>query len=74
MSRLPKNLIFDLGGVLIDLDVKRMLQGFEDVGLDPRMFMAESAEKGATTVCEGMSAGRLLSDYQTGDVSTEELL
>ena len=74
MARLPKNLIFDLGGVLIDLDVKRMLQGFEDVGLDPRMFMAESAEKGATTVCEGMSVGQLLSDYQTGDITTEELL
>lgn len=74
MERLPKNLIFDLGGVLIDLDVKRMLQGFEDVGLDPRMFMAESAEAGATTVCEGMSVGQLLSNYQTGDITTEELL
>ncbi len=74
MERLPENLIFDLGGVLIDLDVGRMLKGFEGVGLDPRMFMAESSEEGATTVCEGMSAGRLLSDYQTGDVSTEELL
>ena len=74
MERLPENLIFDLGGVLIDLDVNRMLKGFEGVGLDPRMFMAESAEKGATTVCEGMSVGQLLSDYQTGDISTEELL
>lgn len=74
MARLPKNLIFDLGGVLIDLDVNRMLRGFEGVGLDPRMFMAESAEKGATTVCEGMSVGQLLSDYQTGDITTEELL
>lgn len=74
MERLPENLIFDLGGVLIDLDVNRMLRGFEGVGLDPRMFMAESAEKGATTVCEGMSVGQLLSDYQTGDITTEELL
>lgn len=74
MERLPENLIFDLGGVLIDLDVNRMLKGFEGVGLDPRMFMAESAEKGATTVCEGMSVGQLLSDYQTGDITTEELL
>lgn len=74
MERLPENLIFDLGGVLIDLDVGRMLKGFEGVGLDPRMFMAESAEKGATTVCEGMSVGQLLSDYQTGDITTEELL
>ncbi len=74
MERLPENLIFDLGGVLIDLDVERMLQGFKGVGLDPRLFMAESSESGATTVCEGMSVGRLLSDYQTGDISTEELL
>lgn len=74
MERLPENLIFDLGGVLIDLDVDRMLEGFRGVGLNPRIFMAESAAEGATTVCEGMSVGRLLSDYQTGDITTGELL
>lgn len=74
MTGLPKNLIFDLGGVLLDLNVARMLKAFEDVGLDPKAFVADSGEEGATPVCEGMSAGRLLSDYQMGNVTTEELL
>lgn len=74
MTGLPKNLIFDLGGVLLDLDVRRMLKGFENLGLNPKAFMAESGEEGATAVCEGMNAGKLLSDYQAGQVTTEELL
>ena len=71
---LPKNLVFDLGGVLIDLNVNGMLEGFADVGLDARRFMADSTDSTATTVCEGMSMGKLLSDYQMGLFSTEELL
>ncbi len=71
---LPENLIFDLGGVLLDLNVQGMLDGFASVGLDSRAFLAKDDGEGATPVCEGLSMGKLLSDYQTGDISTEQLL
>lgn len=71
---LPENLIFDLGGVLLDLNVQGMLEGFASVGLDSRAFLAKDDSEGATPVCEGMSMGRLLTDYQMGDISTEQLL
>lgn len=71
---LPRNLIFDLGGVLLDLNVRGMLEGFASLGLDSRQFLAKDDSDGATPVCEGMSMGKLLSDYQMGEISTEELL
>lgn len=45
MNRI-KNIIFDLGGVLLDLDVNRCMERFEEVGLrEVRQWMTGTNEK-----------------------------
>lgn len=46
MNRI-KNIIFDLGGVLLDLDVNRCMDRLEEVGLrEVRQWMTGTNEKG----------------------------
>lgn len=45
MNRI-KNIIFDLGGVLLDLDVNRCMERLEEVGLrEVRQWMTGTNEK-----------------------------
>ena len=39
-----KHIIFDLGGVLIDLDMPRCLESFRALGVDPTVLLQPSAE------------------------------
>lgn len=41
-----KNIIFDFGGVLVDLDKERCLQSFERLGVDARGFLGQYVQSG----------------------------
>lgn len=74
-----KHIIFDLGGVLIDLDMPRCLEGFRALGVDPTVLLqpsAESAQQGRAraTLCDGLVANGAMDLYQTGDISTPDFV
>lgn len=70
-----KSIIFDLGGVLLDLDMNKCFENFKALGVDMdrlnKMSTNISNGKGAT-LCEGITASGLLNLYQIGKVSTNE--
>ena len=60
MNRI-KNIIFDLGGVLLDLDVHRCLERLEGIGLhEVRQWMTGTNEKG------------FFKEYECGTLTTEQ--
>jgi len=66
-----KNLLFDLGGVLIDLDVRRTLDAFR------QMMTSDPVPEGATVTAGGLLGGHdshLMNLYQTGMITTEEFM
>ena len=69
-----KNIIFDLGGVLIDLSFKRMQEELQKLGADPSAFFVKSSAKEASTISDGISASDLIKGYQTGDVGTDKFI
>ena len=75
-----KHVIFDLGGVLIDLDMPRCLESFRTLGADPSVLLqrpdSASAESGRAkaTLCDGLVANGAMDLYQTGDISTEQFI
>ncbi len=60
MNRI-KNIIFDLGGVLLDLDVNRCMDRLEEVGLrEVRQWMTGTNEKG------------FFKEYECGTLTTDQ--
>lgn len=70
-----KAIIFDLGGVLIDLDMHKCFENIRALGvdLDALSKSSDSSEQGAT-ICEGITASGMMHLYQIGKVSTEEFI
>lgn len=73
-----KNIIFDLGGVLLDLDMPYCITRFKSLGLDLNKLTesnknstSASTQKNAV-LCEGMVATGAMNLYQTGDISTDD--
>jgi glucose-1-phosphatase len=58
-----RNIIFDLGGVIMDIDVKRTLQAFKDLG----------AQNIQDYFGHGFAAS-FFSDHETGRISDEEFI
>jgi len=71
-------IIFDLGGVLLDIDMPRCLREMEALGVDVQAMMAGGSDNGhavqGATLCEGMAASGMMHLYQIGAVSTDEFL
>ena len=72
-----KAVIFDLGGVLIDLDMHQCFENIKALGVDidalSKGSQNESKGKGAT-ICEGITASGMMHLYQVGKISTEDFL
>ena len=73
MNSKIKNIIFDLGGVIIDIDMVACLHRMEALGVPVKKMMAKGDSKGAT-VCEGMSVSGPMELYQLGQISTHDFL
>ena len=81
MYRGIKNIVFDLGGVLIDLEPERTLKAFEELKrysltLDNNSLAAKE-EKGKSPISindlVGGGESEWMQKYQVGEISTEEL-
>lgn len=68
------DILFDLGGVLIDLDTQAMMQVCGKYGIDPQLFFVKARLDSPSTVCQGVAASDLITDYQVGGISTEQLI
>lgn len=74
-----KHIIFDFGGVLLDLDMPRSMESFKALGADmstllrPVSRTSTECRTGAT-LCDGLAACGVMDLYQTGDVTTDQLV
>ena len=69
-------IIFDLGGVLLDIDMPRCLHEIEALGVDVQAMMAKGDAQSphGATLCEGMTASGTMHLYQIGAVTTDDFL
>lgn len=72
-----KAVIFDLGGVLIDLDMHQCFENIKALGVDvdalSKSTGADDDGSGAT-ICEGITASGMMHLYQVGKISTEDFI
>jgi FMN phosphatase YigB (HAD superfamily) len=63
MTQKPEAIIFDLGGVIYDIDYQRTIDAFIALGADPQKVMySQAAQSG------------LFDDYETGKISSETFI
>ena len=68
------DIIFDLGGVLLDLNMQGIGQACKRLGINPELFFVRTDTKNTSTVCQGISASKAITDYQVGTMTTEQFL
>ena len=68
------DIIFDLGGVLLDLNMQGIGEACRRLGIDPELFFVRTDDKNTSTVCQGISASKTITDYQVGEMTSEEFL
>lgn len=71
-----KTIIFDLGGVLIDVDMNRCFHNIKALGVDVDSLTKTSSESNApiSTVCEGVTISGALHEYQIGKIPTNKFI
>lgn len=73
-----RNIIFDLGGVLLDIDLIHCMRQMQALGIDLEAFeqkgMQTPTGTKAAVLGEGMVANGAMHLYQTGDITTEAFL
>lgn len=68
------DIIFDLGGVLLDLNMEGITQACQRLGINPELFFVKTDEKNTSTVCQGISASKAITAYQVGEITSEQFL
>lgn len=71
-----RTVIFDLGGVLLDLDMNACFENMRGLGLDMNAITksASPQEGQGAVICEGLSASGALHQYQVGKISTIDFI
>jgi putative hydrolase of the HAD superfamily len=73
-----RNIIFDLGGVLLDIDLNYCMHQMQALGIDLDAFEKKSMQTPigtkAAVLGEGIVANGAMHLYQTGDITTEDFL
>ena len=68
------DIIFDLGGVLLDLNMQSVGQACLHLGINPELLFVTADEDNTSTVCQGISASKAITDYQIGKMTSEQFL
>ena len=68
------DIIFDLGGILLDLNMQGVGEACKRLGINPELFFVKADEENTSTVCHGISASKAITDYQVGKMTTDEFL
>ncbi|MCR5313986.1 MAG: HAD family phosphatase [Bacteroidaceae bacterium] len=73
-----KNIIIDLGGVIINVDMMCTFKAMEKLGVDVQKLLKAAEDNSANNVgavvCEGLSVSGVLEQYQVGKVSSEDFI
>lgn len=69
-----KTIIFDLGGVLIDVDMPHCFHNIKALGVDVEALTKAPSSAPSSTVCEGVTISGVLNEYQIGKIPTEDFL
>ena len=68
------DIIFDLGGVLLDLNMQEVGQACRRLGINPELLFVKADADNCSTVCQGISASKAITAYQVGKMTTEQFL
>ena len=68
------DIIFDLGGVLLDLNMQGIGEACKRLGINPELFFVKADEDNTSTVCQGISASKVITEYQVGNITSEQFL
>ena len=68
------DIIFDLGGVLLDLKIQEVPQACMRLGIAPELFFVKADDENTSTVCQGISASKAITSYQVGKISSDDFL
>lgn len=71
---MSKAIIFDLGGVLINLNMSAVHQQLGRLGVRPDLLFVPTASTDTSTVCNGLSVSSLIADYQVGLMTTVQFV
>jgi len=73
-----KNIIFDLGGVLLNISLPNTMAAFAKIGIDVNGMMermkTNAQNTSRATMCEGVSAFGPIDDYSVGKISSEDFV
>ena len=71
-----KTVIFDLGGVLLDLDMPACFDRIRNLGVDIHALAEYGNDKDTpkSVICEGMAISGVMNDYQVGNISTADFM
>jgi len=68
------DIIFDLGGVLLDLNMQGVGEACQRLGINPELFFVKADEENTSTVCHGISASKAITAYQVGEMTSDQFL
>ena len=71
---MTSDIIFDLGGVILDLNMEGVGQACQRLGINPELFFVKADAEHTSTVCHGISASEAITDYQVGTISSDQFL
>lgn len=73
-NSIVSDIIFDLGGVLLDLNMEGIGEACKRLGINPELFFVKTDAENTSTVCQGISASQAITAYQVGEMTSEEFL
>ena len=68
------DIIFDLGGVLLELNMQGVGEACKRLGINPELFFVKADEENTSTVCHGISASKAITAYQVGKMTSDAFL
>ena len=75
------DIIFDLGGVLLDLNMEGIGEACKRLGINPELFFVKTDNSSPSgdfgrgaSVCQGISTSQAITAYQVGEMTSEQFL
>ena len=60
--------------MLLDLNMEGIGEACKRLGINPELFFVKTDAENTSTVCQGISASKVITAYQVGNVTSEEFL
>ena len=80
-NSMVSDIIFDLGGVLLDLNMEGIGEACKRLGINPELFFVKTENSSPSSdvgrgasVCQGISASQAITAYQVGEMTSDKFL